>query len=345
MLAASFSALGTFLLSILVWRLAVCYRLRRKVSKEKFAARPFYARTNPASTRQTPRTPYDGRAGSRRRMQEDSIDDDIASLKRAFSQTIPRAADIRRTEGMRRLANGRAHGPPSDIEFAHSRESSGVDDAHHHYRGHSYEDDFGISHPDEEELLAYARRAPHSPNGSLPGSSVSTSPTVVRDRDSVSMHVTAPPSPADFAAEDGFSTPLPVTLPLRVNSRRRERERERTDPQPRRRRSIEKPPLEELERQLAVLESSSRAARHAEMRLVGSPVVSLPSATTTSRPSTVTGTGTGPLSLRPRPLPHPPVPPLPMHVRVPFGSPGRGEFDPGDIGLGLPPPYRLLDLH
>ena len=336
MLAASFSALGAFLLSILVWRIAVCYHSRKQSRKELVAPRPFYARTNPQSPPQSPRPRPRPRLGRQKRWPRG--DDDPEAQTAILSHATPRTPITRRAG---RPAHRR---PPSDIEFARSWTSSRFNseghgaDAYPYGHGHSRSyDDFGYprtatyAYPDDairDSELTFLR---HTRNTSAASSSAS-SHTV---RDSFSMHATAPTSPATPVFDsERRPPPVPLTLPQRVNSRRQQQQR---------RRSIEKPPLD-VEEQLAIFASASHArragvGRGTGMQLVGSPATSVPS----SRPSTATGTGTG--LVTPRPLPPPPVPPVPSHLRAPVRSPSQGAFDLWDMGMGQPPPYRLLDMH
>ncbi|KAI1789847.1 hypothetical protein LXA43DRAFT_542595 [Ganoderma leucocontextum] len=335
-LAASFSALGAFFLSILVWRLVVFYRRRKQSHKELVAPRPFYARTNPSSPPQSPRPRP--RLGRQRRWPQE--DDDPEAQTAILPHTASRTPGARRT---RRVGHRR---PPSDIEFARSWTSSRIDSeaaadtpTYTHAHGHSRSyDELGYPrtspypYPDDAVWDSELTSLRHARNASAASSSASSHTF----RDSFSMHATAPTSPPTpmFNRERPPPT-IPVTHPLRVNSKRQQR----------RPRSTEKPPLD-VEQQLAMFASASNARRAGAgagvgaemgMRVVGSPVVSLPS----SRPSTAAGTG----SVDARPLPPPPVPPVPTHLRAPMRSPSQNAFDPWDVGMGLPPPYRLLDMH
>ncbi|PIL32533.1 hypothetical protein GSI_05236 [Ganoderma sinense ZZ0214-1] len=337
-LAASFSALGAFLLSIIGWRLVVLYLRRKQARKEMVAPRPFYARTNPSSPPQSPRPRL--RPGRQRHWRRD--DDDVEAQTAILPHTVFHTPGTRRT---RRPIHRR---PPSDIEFARSWsssrfESEGGADAYGHRHGQSLSyvyDDLGYPrtatypYPDDavwDSELTFLRHARNT--------SAASSASSHTMRDSFSMHATAPSSPViTVFSRDRPPPPLPLTLPLRVNSRRRQQQR--------RPRSIEKPPLD-VEEQLAIFASVSNARRAGAgveartdtgLRLVGSPATTLSSS---SRPSTATGTGSG----APRPLPPPPVPPLPSHLRAPTRSPSQNTFDPWDVGMGQPPPYRLLDMH
>ncbi len=327
--AASFSALSAFLLSIIVWRLIVLYRRRTQAHQKLVAPRPFYARTDPSSPPQSPRP---GQRPGRLQRPWRQDDDDPEAQTAILPHTASLIPGTKRT---RRPAHRR---PPSDIEFARSRistrfEPEGAADAYAHGHGHtrSY-DDLGYprtaTYPYQDETIWESELMLHRHTRNT---SCASSHTV---RDSFSMHATAPTSPVT----PGFDRyrpppPIPLTLPLRVNSRRQQRRSPR---------STEKPPLD-VEEQLAMFTSASNARRAGAgagigadtgMRLVGSPAVSQPS----SRPSTATGTGL----VSPRPLPPPPVPPVPTHLREPIRSPGQNTFDPWD---GQPPPYRLLDMH
>nr|VWO97708.1 Extracellular metalloproteinase 1 (EC (Fungalysin MEP1) [Ganoderma boninense] len=283
------------------------------------APRPFYARTNPSSPPQSPRLRQ--RPGRQRHWRRD--DDDIEAQTAILTHTASRH--------------------PFARSWSSSRfEYEGDADSHGHSHGHSRSyDDLGYprtaTYPHTDEAVWISELTPlrHARNTSAASSS--SSHTI---RDSLSVHATAPPSPAvPVFDRDHPPPPLPLTLPLRVNRRRRQQQQRRPG-------SIEKPPLD-VEEQLAIFASVSNARRagagaeartDTALQLVGSPATSLPSL----RPSTTAGTRSG----APRPLPPPPVPPLPSHPREPTRtSPSQDTFDPWDVGMGQPPPYRLLDLH